>query len=148
MTLEHSDAIQKNINTKLIDIQILRVITPDQQTNATVYNRQRNENNQSLERFSWLLVARVHPYFHPEKNVEIVYFMEARNTNNNFYNVNVQYRDNGSISIGSFPWVPCPIPIYQYMRGGIPFFVSGFSVNPLEISWISTSHWNHQCNQS
>ena len=47
LTLEKSDAIQKNINTKFIDIQILIVITPTQQTNAIVYNHQSNRNNQS-----------------------------------------------------------------------------------------------------
>ena len=36
LTLEPSNAIQKNLNTKFIDIQILRVITPAQQKDASV----------------------------------------------------------------------------------------------------------------
>ena len=31
-----------------------------------------------------------------------MYFVGARNRNNTFYNANVQYIDNGDISIGSF----------------------------------------------
>ena len=53
--------------------------------------------------------------------------MKARNRNNTFYNVNVQYIDNGDISIGSFLRVPCPMTINQYMRGDIPLVVSNFT---------------------
>ena len=53
--------------------------------------------------------------------------MEARNRNNTFYNANVQYIDNGDISIGSFLQVPCSMTINQYMRGDIPLVVSNFT---------------------
>ena len=78
-------------------------------------------------------MARVHSDCHPENNAEIVYFVKAINKNNNFHNANVQYRDNGAISIGSFLRIPCPMPIDQYTRGDISLVVSHFTAILLQL---------------
>ena len=50
--------------------------------------------------------------------------MEARNMNTYLWSRNVNYRDNGSISIGSIIRVCCPRPVDNFMRGDIPLMVT------------------------
>ena len=46
--------------------------------------------------------------------------MEARNCNNMLFERNLEYRDNGTISIGTYFRILSPLPIENNMRGDIP----------------------------
>lgn len=123
-TLEKEDAIQNDLNFKYIDVLILRWITSIQ-TSAHVYSRRKivAANNNQMK-FSRIILAKVVSDSNVEENARVVYLMEARNQNKNLWNKNVNYRDNGAISVGSIIRLPCPMPIDSYMRCDIPLIVS------------------------
>ena len=49
-----------------------------------------------------------------------MYIMEGHNQNLNLRSKNINQRDNGALSIGSFIRFFSPLPIVTYMRGDIP----------------------------
>jgi hypothetical protein len=121
--LKSDNAIENRLNFKYMDLQILRLITSSQ-AGANVYSRKRIQTSSNSMKFSRLILCRVHSQRYPEDNHQLVYVMEARNQNSNMWSKNVNHRDNGAISIGSFIRFPCPLPITTFMRGDIPMMKS------------------------
>lgn len=121
--LKSDNAIENRLNFKYIDLQILRLITSSQ-AGANVYSRKRIQTSSNSMKFSRLILCRVHSQRYPEDNHQLVYVMEARNQNSNMWSKNVNHRDNGAISIGSFIRFPCPLSISAFMRGDIPMMKS------------------------
>ena len=109
-----------NLYRVYIDVQLLRLITPSLQQKAMTYGvRRRNNNNQDII-FSRLMLCRVYSekkYFNGSR---LVYLMESKNSNQCLFNKNVELRDNGVISIGTFFRIVTPLPIENKMRGDIP----------------------------
>ena len=93
------------------------------------YSAQRNKCHTVVDRmFKRLYLLRV--VNNPNNNMEhssLVYIMESRTQNTAFWSENSTFRDNGSVSIGSFVRVMCPKRIESYMRNDIPLLESGFS---------------------
>ena len=54
--------------------------------------------------------------------------MEARNQNTQLWSNNIQYRDYGDISVGSYLRIPGPYHIDTYMKNDIPMINSAFSL--------------------
>ena len=50
----------------------------------------------------------------------LIYLMESKNSNQCLFNKNIELRDNGVISIGTFFRIVTPLPIENKMRGDIP----------------------------
>jgi len=112
--LEGDESNKLNLNRVYIDVQLLRLITPSLQQKAMTYGvRRRNNNNQDII-FSRLMLCRVYSekkYFNGSR---LVYLMESKNSNQCLFNKNVELRDNGVISIGTFFFVlvlPCSLKI-------------------------------------
>ena len=141
--LKADDAIRNRLNFKFIDLQLLRIITSNQSA-ANVYSRKRTNNNNMTIKFSRLILCRVHSLNSPEDNGKLVYMMEARNQNMNLWTKNIQLRDNGAISIGSFIRVPCPMPIQQYMRCDIPLLTSPLPAILLKTPRMNTHPLNNE----
>ena len=127
-TLESKDAFQARLNTKYLDVQIVRIITPVPQSHANTYSHKKNGNQNNAVTFSHMILCKVHSAKYPEQSNKLVYLMEARNLNQNLWNRNVNHRDNGAVSIGSLIRIPCPMPVDTWMRGGIPLLVTHFPV--------------------
>ena len=51
---------------------------------------------------------------------KLIYLMESKNSNQCLFNKNVEIRDNGVISIGTFFLIITPLPIENKMKGDIP----------------------------
>ena len=122
-TLESESASQNRLNFKYMDVQIIRIITSSAAA-ANVYSRKRPNLNQNSMKFSRLILAKIHSTVHPSENAKLIYIMEARNKNQNLWSKNVNLRDNGAVSIGSFIRIPSPLPVESYMRCDIPLIVS------------------------
>ena len=100
--LEGDESNKLNLNRVYIDVQLLRLITPSLQQKAMTYGVRRcNNNNQDII-FSRLMLCRVYSeekYFNGSR---LIYLMESKNSNQCLFNKNVELRDNGVISIGTF----------------------------------------------
>ena len=71
--------------------------------------------------FSRLFLCRIHP----EKGMatdhgRLIYLMQARNSNDQLFEDNKEWRDNGTFTIGTFFRILSPLPIENNMSGDIP----------------------------
>jgi len=120
------DKVQEmNLNRNYIDVQLIRLITPEQKDHrASIYNIRRrnggNNNSNQQVHFSRLLLCRLHPEKNQNEHTRLLYLMEAKNSNNVLFERNLEYRDDGTISIGSFFRILAPLPIVNSMRNDIP----------------------------
>ena len=118
--MEGEESNKLNLNRVYIDVQLLRLITPSLQQKTMTYGvRCRNNNNQDII-FSKLMLCRVYSeekYFNVSR---LIYLMESKNSNQCLFNKNIDFRDNGVISIGTFFRILTPLPIDNKMRGDIP----------------------------
>ena len=113
-----------NLNLTFLDIQIMRIITANNDP-ANVYSRRGRVQNPTRT-FKRLILARCSCYKNEEEQNRLVYLMEARNQNTQLWSNNIQYRDNGAISVGSYLRIPGPYPIDTYMKNDIPMINSAF----------------------
>ena len=110
--LEGDESNKINLNRIYIDVQLLRLITPNLQQKAMTYGvRRRNNNNQDVI-FSRLMLCRVYSNKRCSDGSRLIYLMESKNSNQCLFNKNVELRDNGVISIGTFFRILTPLP-YQ-----------------------------------
>ena len=118
--LEGEETNKINLNRSFLDVQLLRLITPSSQQKAMAYGVRRCNNNNQEIIFSRLLLCRVHSQNNYYNSSKLIYLMESKNSNQNMFNNNVEFRDNGVISIGTFFRVVTPLPIENKRRGDIP----------------------------
>ena len=118
--LEGEETNKINLNRSFLDVQLLRLITPSSQQKAMAYGVRRRINSNQEIIFSRLLLCRVHSQNNYYSGSKLIYLMESKNSNQNMFNNNVEFRDNGVISIGTFFRVVTPLPIENKMRGDIP----------------------------
>jgi hypothetical protein len=129
-----------NLNRNHLDVQLLRVITPNKDQKASIYARKQRTNNQEVH-FSRLFLCRIHSTQHIVENGRLLYLMEANGSNNMLFERNLEFRDDGTISIGTFFRILAPLPIENNMRGDIPLVKTQLPVivmrPPLKIPMVS-----------
>ena len=108
-----------NLNRVYIDVQLLRLITPNSTQKAVIYGARRRTTNQEVI-FSRLMLCRIHSEENYMLGSKLIYLMESKNSNKCMFDKNVELRDNGVISIGTFFRIISPHPIENKMRGDIP----------------------------
>ena len=133
-SLEKKGAEKLNLNTKYIDLHLLRIITPvPRATTAYVFNKNKKSNADNSITFYRIFLCRVHSEKFEQDNDRLVYLMETRSKNKALWNQNVNDRDSGAIAIGSFIRLPVPMPVDSYMRGDIPLVNSYFPAMLLKL---------------
>ena len=90
------------------------------QYGENVYSRKRNNSNQITMKFTHLILSRFHSVTNRNDNSHMVYIMESHNQNNNSWSKNINHGYYGSISIGYYICLPCPLTIEKYMGCNIP----------------------------
>jgi len=126
-----SETVQdRNQDRYYLEAQIMRVIAPNNANNsAFVYgSRSRGGRNSSQVNYSRLFLLRVHCVDHELENGRLFYLMEARSTNTSLWERNVEFRDNGVISVGAIIRIIAPQPITSMMNGDIPMVQTPFPV--------------------
>ena len=117
-----------NMNRNYIDIQLVRLITPEQKdhtasiSNIHRWNRGNNASNRQVH-FSLLFLCCLHPERNQNKHLRLLYLMETTNSNNVIFEQKPEYRDDGTISIGTgsrFFRIWAPLPIVNSMCNDIP----------------------------
>jgi hypothetical protein len=120
----------KQSNRTYIDVQLLRIISPinvpgSSGSVAFTYASSRNKNRHSGNQANYtrLFLVRV---FSENESSKLAYLMEARNQNKQLWNSNLEWRDNGVISIGTIFRILGPRPIDNVMSGDVPMLQSDF----------------------
>ena len=109
--LEGDEPNKLNLNRVYVDVQLLRLITPSSQQKAMTYGARRRTNNNQDVIFSRLMLCRVHSKENYSNGCKLIYLMESKNSNQCLFNKNVELRDNGVISIGTYFRIVTPLPI-------------------------------------
>ena len=149
--LANDEAIFKmNLNRNYIDVQLVRVITPNKDQKANVYGiRRRNGGANQDVHFNRLFLCRIHSTRNLEANSRLLYLMEANGCNNMLFERNLELRDNGTISIGTFFRILAPLPIENNMKGDIPLIKTQLPVIVMETpSRIPTVSINNQLQEN
>jgi hypothetical protein len=117
--IDEKKILEMNLNRNYIDVQLVRVITPNKDQKANIYATRRRGNNQDVH-FSRIYLCRVHSNLRITQNSRLLYLMEARGSNNTLFDRNMEYRDDGTFTIGVYFRILAPLPIENNMRGDIP----------------------------
>ena len=70
--------------------------------------------------FSRIFQCRVYSALSTSEHKKIVYLMKSRSSNNQMFDRSLDFRDNGTITIGTFLRVIAPDAIEDHMNGDIP----------------------------
>ena len=121
-TLSSDDVFTMNMNRNYIDVQLIRIITPRKEQKAYLYSLRSGRKGSSSKEtnFSRIFQCRIYSAMNSSEHQKIIYLMESKNTNNNMFERNLDFRDNGTITIGTFLRVISPEAIEEYMNGDIP----------------------------
>ena len=103
-----------NMNRKHIDVQILRVITPQANQNATTRYQRTNQQNNNV-RFTRFILCRV--LSERSDLSHLIYIRIHHDQNARLFHRNLVLRDNGVITIGSFLRILSPHQVDEHMQG-------------------------------
>ena len=115
-----------DLNNKCLDIQLLRIIVPKSDQKAKIFNYSKGKRTEQEVNFTRLFMCRVYNPTCLDEQSSLVYIMESSKRNNNLFNFNIDQRDNGTITIGSFLKILSPHVIEERMHGDIPIIVTSF----------------------
>ena len=74
----NDDIFEMDLDTNYLDVQLIRIITPNMNQRASVYGIKRRNNNQDIH-FSRLFLCRLHSDTNLNEMSKLIYLMEARN---------------------------------------------------------------------
>ena len=134
----NDDIFEMDLDTNYLDVQLIRIITPNMNQRASVYGIKRRNNNQDIH-FSRLFLCRLHSDTNLNEMSKLIYLMEARNSNNMLFDRNIDHRDDGTFTIGTYFRVIAPLPIENSMRGDIPLVQTQTPVIVMERPSIVTT---------
>ncbi len=117
-SLSSDDVYKMNMNRNYIDVQLIRIITAKREQKAYIYYRKGQNPNET--NFSRIFQCRVYSAMNQSEHQRIIYLMESRSANNNMFERSLDFRDNGTITIGTFLRIIAPEAIEAYMNGDIP----------------------------
>ena len=121
--LSSDEVYEMNMNRNYIDVQLLRIITPrsrDQKAYLYSLRSGRRGGGSKDVNFTRIFQCRVYSAINTSEHKRIIYLMESRNSNNNMFERNLDFRDNGTVTIRTFLRVIAPEAIEDYMNGDIP----------------------------
>ena len=121
--LRSDEVYEMNMNRNYIDVQLLRIITPrsrDQKAYLYSLRSGRRGGGSKDVNFTRIFQCRVYSTMNTSEHKRIIYLMESRNSNNNMFERNLDFRDNGTVTIGTFLRVIAPEAIEDFMNGDIP----------------------------
>jgi hypothetical protein len=120
------------MDERYIDLQLLRIITPDSSKGASIYqNRGRrvgfNRSKQEVH-YTRMYLCRIFSVDHNQRCRSLVYIMQARNSNEDLWKLDIELRDNGTLTIGSIFRMIAPHFVEKYVNNEIPLLVSQLPV--------------------
>ena len=114
-----------DLDEKHIDVQILRIITPQDGKTGNAMTRYQRGNQQKTLTFTRILLCR--------SGTLLVYLMMSNDMNRRLFHRDLLLRDNGTITVGSYLRILAPHPIERNMNG-IPLLKSDYTAIAMDIS--------------
>ena len=114
-----------------IDVQILRIIVQPRGANNQAYTYSNNRGRPGARRqvnqinYSRLFLIRIHNHSEGDR---VAYMMESKSTNQVLWNRNIEFRDNGTVTIGTVIRILSPRPIDGFMPNNVPLITTQFPV--------------------
>ena len=109
-----------NLNRNYIDVQIMRIIIPTKDQKAALYSIRRGKSQTAEVHFKRIYQCRIFSIEQVSEQSRLLYLMESKNSNSAMFDRNMEHRDDGTITIGSFLRIMGPQPIESRMNGDIP----------------------------
>ena len=102
--LRSNDAFSINLNQNYIDVQLIRIITEKREQKAYLYSLYSGRNRITAKEIHFSRIFQCYIYSSSNYNDHrtIIYLMEAKISNKAVFDCNLQLRNNGIITIGSF----------------------------------------------
>ena len=120
------------MDERYINLQLLRIITPDSNKGASIYNnKSRRYGNARAKQeilYTRMYLCRVISLEQAERSRSLVYMMQARNCNEDLWKLDIELRDNGTLTIGTIFRVIAPHFVESYVQNEIPLIVSQLPV--------------------
>lgn len=121
--LNENVEMEMSLNKTHVNLQILRIITPQAGNTGNAMTRYQRGNQQQRINFIRIILCR--------NNNELCYIMMTSDTNKRLFHRDLMLRDNGTITIGSYIRLLAPHPIERNMQG-IPLIKSFFPIIAME----------------
>ena len=100
-----------DLDLHYLDIQLMRVVSPGP-TNNTAFSFNRGKNKMSSPiNYSRMFLCRIISLEYLNENKHLCYLMETKTTNISLFDKNINYRDNGVITVGTIMRILAPQPI-------------------------------------
>lgn len=106
-----------------VDGQLLRMVSPQRQANGAngvMIYRKNARNQQSNVAYRRLFLLRI---YNDREGDRLAWIMETTSTNNMLFNRNIEHRDNGTITIGSYVRMVGLRPVENIMANDLPLLV-------------------------
>jgi hypothetical protein len=115
---------EKNKSFWFTECQLLCIITPgtDGTSKAAVFNRSKSNGKINSTNYQQIFLFREYGV----NGNQLFYMMVTRDINQALFERNIELRDNGVITIGSYFRIVAPKPINQLMNGDIPLLETNF----------------------
>ena len=131
VTLQDLRDIDSLRTVNYIDVQILRIIVQPRGANNQAFTYSNNRGRPGARRqvnqinYSRLFLIRIHNHSEGDR---VAYMMESKSTNQVLWNRNIEYRDNGTVTIGSIIRILSPRPVDGFMPNNVPLITTQFPV--------------------
>jgi hypothetical protein len=100
-----------DLDLHFLDIQLMRVISPGPTNNTALsFNRGKNKMSSPIN-YSRMFLCRIISLESLNENKHLCYLMETKTTNICLFDKNINYRDNGVITVGTIMSILAPQPI-------------------------------------
>ena len=148
-SLGNDEVYTMNLNRNYLDVQLIRIITSKREQKEHLYSllSARNRSNSREIYFSRIFQCRIYSSTNYNAHGTIIYLMETKNSNKALFDRNLELRDNGTITIGTFVRIIAPQPIEDYMNGDIPLVKTTGSlivlVRPRQMPTVSINYEIH-----
>ena len=128
--LNENVEMEKSLNKTHVNLQILRIITPQAGNTGNAMTRYHRGNQQQRINFIRIILCR--------NDKDLCYIMMTSDMNKRLFHRDLMLRDNGTITIGSYLRLLAPHPIERNMQG-IPLIKSFYPIIAMDSPSIINS---------
>ena len=128
--LNENVEMEKSLNKTHVNLQILRIITPQAGNTGNAMTRYHGGNQQQRINFIRIILCR--------NDKDLCYIMMTSDMNKRLFHRDLMLRDNGTITIGSYLRLLAPHPIERNMQG-IPLIKSFYPIIAMDSPSIINS---------
>ena len=120
------DSEEINLNRNYANLKILCIIMPSKDQKAPSHSIRRTRMQSSEVHFKWIYQCQIFSQLNPQDQCQLMHLMDSRNFNNHSFDRNLEHRDDGTITVGTFLRIMSPQRIENRTNGDIPLVNTHF----------------------